>query len=344
MTNTGLESTVPRAAPGGGAEELTQDSRIHTQAARPAEAAARAFAHSVIGIDVGGTKIAAGLVDANGSLREQVERPTPTASQGELLTALEEVVAALLRLGPVAAIGIGVPSRVDQVARRVVASVHIPLEGVDLAARMTERFDLPTAIENDGNAATVAEWTIGAGRGTADMIMLTLGTGIGGGLVLAGRPFRGALGVGAELGHMVVDFDGPPCGGTCRGHGHFETLASGSTADEKAAELGLKDGRALVEAARSGDASALSALTGIGRVLGAGLVTLVNVFNPELIVIGGGFGAAGDLVLDPARAVVAEEALEPGRDSVRIVRAALGPEAGVVGAGLIAFESLGSAA
>jgi glucokinase len=142
---------------------------------------------------------------------------------------------------------------------------------------------------------------------------------------------------------MVIDVDGPPCGGSCPGRGHFETLASGSTADAKARELGLADSYELVAAARAGDARAVDALAGIGRVLGAGLVTLVNVFNPELIVIGGGFSAAGELILGPARAVVAEQALQPGRDFVRIVRAQLGAEAGVVGAGLIALEALGQA-
>jgi glucokinase len=295
----------------------------------------------VIGVDVGGTKVGAGLVAADGSLLEHVESPTPTESQSALLASLEAAVGSLVERGPVAAIGIGVPSRVDQVARRVVASVHIPLEGVDLAGHMSDHFGVRAVVDNDANAATVAEWKIGAGRGTTDMVMLTLGTGIGGGLVLGGRPYRGALGAGAELGHMVVDVDGPPCGGSCPGRGHFETLASGSTADAKARELGLADGHALVAAARAGEARAVDALADIGRVLGAGLVTLVNVFNPEVIVIGGGFSAAGALILDPARAVVAEEALQPGRDFVRIVRAQLGPEAGVVGAGLIALDAVG---
>jgi glucokinase len=295
----------------------------------------------VIGVDVGGTKVGAGLVAANGSLLEHVESPTPTESQSALLAGLEGAVGSLVERGPVAAIGVGVPSRVDQVARRVVASVHIPLEGVDLAGHMSDHFGVPAVVDNDANAATVAEWKLGAGRGTTDLVMLTLGTGIGGGLVLGGRPYRGALGAGAELGHMVVDVDGPPCGGSCPGRGHFETLASGSTADAKARELGLADGHALVAAARAGEARAVDALADIGRVLGAGLVTLVNVFNPEVIVIGGGFSAAGALILDPARAVVAEEALQPGRDFVRIVRAQLGPEAGVVGAGLIALDAVG---
>jgi glucokinase len=230
---------------------------------------------------------------------------------------------------------------VDQVARRVIGSVHIPLEGVDLSGHLSSRFGLPAAVDNDGNVATLAEWKLGAGRGTSDMVMLTLGTGIGGGLILGSRPYRGTRGAGVELGHMVVEADGPPCGGSCPGNGHFETFVSGRAADLKARELGLPDGHALVAEARDGSEAAVAALARIGRLLGAGLVTIVNVFEPELIAVGGGFGAAGELILGPARAVVAQQALQPGRDAVRIVHAELGPEAGVVGAGLLALEELG---
>jgi glucokinase len=298
----------------------------------------------VIGVDVGGTKMAAGIVGADGLLVDYVLHPTPTESQLKFLAGLEAAVEGLAARGPVAAIGFGVPSRVDQVAHRVVGSVHVPLAGVDLAGHMSERFGVPASVDNDGNSAAVAEWKLGAGRGTNHMVMLTLGTGIGAGLILGGRPYRGALGGGAELGHMVIDVDGPPCGGSCTGHGHFETLASGSAASARARELGFPDAHALVAAARNGDARAVEALAGIGRVLGAGLVTIVNVFEPEVIVIGGGFSDAGELVLGPAREVVAAEALQPGRDFVRIVRAELGPEAGMIGAALIALEALGDAA
>ncbi len=297
-----------------------------------------------IGVDVGGTKLAAGLVGKAGDLRARSERPTPVSSQEALLAALDEVVEELLAQGPVAAIGLGIPSTIDQRTGQVVASVHIPLGGLDLRTRVRERFGIPVAVDNDGNAAALAEWAIGAGRGSQHMIMITLGTGIGGGLILGGRPYRGAVGAGAELGHMVIQVDGPPCEGSCRGRGHFEALASGRAANARAHELGLADAHALVEAAAAGDKPARDALTQLGRMLGAGLGGLVNIFNPELIVIGGGFGAAGDLLFDPAREALAREALAPGRDVVRIVPAALGPRAGLVGAGLIAFEMLEGAA
>jgi len=292
----------------------------------------------VIGIDVGGTKIASGLVSEDGSLAAANERPTPQGSQQAFLDALEDAV----RGHPegVAAVGVGVPSRIDQVAHRVVASVHAPLAGIDLAGYLGERLGVPVFVDNDGNVAGIAEWQLGAGRGTRDFVMLTLGTGIGGGLILDGHPYRGARGAGAELGHMVVDVNGPPCGDGCPGRGHLETLASGRAADRVAHELGLADGRALVDAGRDGDSRAVEALGGIGRILGQGMVTIVNVFVPEVIAVGGGFGRAGELILGSAREVVATEALDPGRHAVRIVQAELGAEAGVIGAGLSAFELL----
>jgi glucokinase len=292
----------------------------------------------VIGIDVGGTKIASGLVSADGSLAAADERPTPQGSQQEFLDALEEAVRG--HREPVAAVGIGVPSRIDQVAHRVVGSVHAPLAGIDLAGYLEGRLGIPVLVDNDGNVAALAEWMLGAGRGTRDFVMLTLGTGIGAGLVLDGHPYRGARGAGAELGHMVVDVDGPPCGAGCPGRGHLETLASGSAADRVARELGYPGGRALVDAGRAGEAPAVDALAAIGRVLGQGMVTIVNLFVPEVIAVGGGFGRAGELILTPAREVVTVEALDPGRDTVRVVQAELGAEAGVIGAGLSAFELL----
>jgi glucokinase len=296
----------------------------------------------VIGIDVGGTKIASGLVSEDGSLAAAHERPTPQGSQQAFLDSLEEAVRGYSE--PVAAVGVGVPSRIDQVAHRVIGSVHAPLAGIDLAGYLEERLELPVFVDNDGNVAAIAEWQLGAGRGTRDFVMLTLGTGIGGGLILDGHPYRGARGAGAELGHMVVDVNGPPCGAGCPGRGHLETLASGSAADRVAVEHGFAEGRVLVDAGHDGDPRAVAALAGIGRILGEGMVTIVNVFVPEVIAVGGGFGRAGELILGPAREVVATEALDPGRDTVRIVQAELGAEAGVIGAGLSAFELLAARA
>jgi glucokinase len=297
----------------------------------------------VIGVDLGGTKIAAGAIDRRGAITARSERPTPTTSEEELLSALDEMVEQVSQaVGGVEALGFGVPSTVDQRSGRAVSSVHIPLAGVDLRARMGDRFELPVAIDNDGNAAAIAEWKLGAGAGVRDMIMLTLGTGIGGGLILDGKPYRGSMGAGAELGHMVLKYDGPPCIGSCPGRGHFEALVSGTAADAVARSVLSQDatGHDLVRLASEGDARATEALAGLGRILGAGMASLVNVFNPEVIVLGGGFGKAGELLFGAAREVVAQEALTPARDLVRIVPAELGSEAGLIGAGLIAYELL----
>jgi glucokinase len=295
----------------------------------------------VIGVDLGGTKILAGAVDRDGSVARRHEWPTPLHSQEELLQALAQAVDGVLD-DDVAAIGFGIPSTIDQRSGRAVTSVNIPLADLDLRGWMRERFGLPVGLDNDANAATLAEWAHGAGRGARHMIMLTLGTGVGGGLILDGRPYRGAIGAGAELGHMVIDIDGPPCQGACTGHGHLEALASGHAATEAARKAfgPGADAHHLVDLANEGDPTAIEILTRLGRNLGAGIATLVNVFNPELVVIGGGFSAAADFLFDPARQVVAREALSPARDLVRIVRAELGAAAGLVGAGLVAFEAL----
>ncbi len=295
----------------------------------------------VIGVDLGGTKILAGVVDRDGTVERRRERPTPLGSQEELLQGIASAVEDVLS-DDVAAIGLGIPSTIDQRSGRAVTSVNIPLADLDVRAWVRERFGLPAGIDNDANAATLAEWAHGAGRGTRHMVMLTLGTGVGGGLILDGKPYRGSVGAGGELGHIVIDVDGPPCQGACTGHGHLEALASGHAATEAAREAfgPAADAHRLVRLADEGEARAIEILTVLGRHLGAGIATLVNIFNPELVVVGGGFSAAGEYLLGPAREVVAVEALRPARDLVRIVRAELGTAAGLVGAGLVAFEAL----
>ncbi len=295
----------------------------------------------VIGVDVGGTKTLGAVVTRDGAIDVRLERPAEASSEESLLAALDSLVEELRAAAEVAALGFGIPSRIDQRRGRSIEAVNLPLEGVDFRDRMRERHGLPVAIDNDGNAAAIGEWKAGAASGTSNVVMLTLGTGVGGGLILDGRPFRGATGSGAELGHVVIDADGPPC--PCGGHGHLESYACGPVADRVARELfgPESDAEDLVERARGGDAEAVEALAGIGRKLGAGIATFVNVFEPELVVVGGGFGEAGELLLGPAREVVAREGLVPGRDTVRIVEAKLGVEAGVVGAATIAFEALG---
>jgi glucokinase len=293
----------------------------------------------VIGVDLGGTKIATGLVDADGGLRERHELPTPTESQEGLLDTIAAQIEALAD-EDVGAVGIGVPSVIDPASGKALGSVNIPLRDVALADVLQERSGLPVAVGNDGNVAALAEWKLGAGRGVDGLVMLTLGTGVGGGVVLDGALYEGI----AELGHVVVVADGPPCQGNCTGRGHLEAVASGSAADRAAEKLWGEGANAelLVGRAEEGDTAALEALSGIGHLLGAAIGSFVNTFGPDVVVIGGGFGiAAFDYLLAAADEIARRETVVPEL-TVRIVRAELGPEAGLIGAGLLAFEALGN--
>ena len=323
----------------------------------------------MIGVDVGGTKVAAALIRARlpapgltgpppaPVILDRVTAPSRTATAEE---SLEGIVAVIERLVPGAGgldgIGIGAPSTVDFAAGRLVATVHLPLADVPLRDLMSGRFGVPVAVDNDATAAAIGEWAFGAGVGTRDMLMLTLGTGVGGGIIAGGRPYRGSSGAAAELGHIIVDVDGPPCPGDCPSNGCLEAFVSGTAMGRAAAEQARRrpqsslgralaagetvDSRLLTRLGLAGDPDAVELLTRTGELLGAGLVTLVNAFNPERILIGGGAAAAGELLFAPARRVVARRALRPGRDEVRILPAALGMDAGVIGAAALALMEL----
>lgn len=293
----------------------------------------------VIGVDVGGTKILAGAVGRDGSITAHREYPTPLDSEDALLDGLEAAVREHLDES-VVAVGFGIPSRIDQRTGTAIGSVNIPLVDVPFRDVMTERLGRPVAIDNDGNAAAIAEWQAGAGRGVDDMVMLTLGTGVGGGLILGGRPYRGSIGAGGELGHVVLVHDGVRC--SCGGYGHLESYVSGKAADEVAREAfgPAADAHRLVRLANEGDPTANELMQEIGRKLGSGLGSIVNAYDPELIVIGGGFAAAGELLLAPAREVMEREALKPIREGMRVVRAELGTAAGMIGAAFVAFETV----
>lgn len=291
----------------------------------------------VIGVDVGGTKILAGAVEREGRIVRRHELETPSTSESDVLAALEDAVRAVLT-DDVVAIGMGVPSHLERGTGRILQATNLPLTDVDLVDWARARFELPVGVENDANAAAFAEFRLGAGRGASTLVMLTLGTGVGGGLVLDGALYRGW----AEVGHIVVLADGPPCQGACHGRGHLEALASGSAADALARELWGTDADSyvLVARAREGDGTAQERLTQLGRYLGAGIGSLVNLFAPDIVVVGGGFGeGAGDLILEPAREAARAQALAPADDTLQIVTAALGEEAGLVGAALVAFEA-----
>jgi glucokinase len=285
----------------------------------------------VIGVDLGGTKILAGIVDEKGNVLETVERATVTTSQAALLDELADVVRALPQEG-VAAVGFGIPSRINHAKGLALGAVNIPIRDVPLAREMQQRLGLPVEMENDASCAAYAEFKLGAGRGCDDLLTITLGTGVGGGVVSSGKLFRAYT----EIGHMVIVEDGEPCQGACSGRGHVESYCSGSAATRLARRVLGPDATArdLVEQGHA-------ALGEIGHHLGVAIGSLVNLFGSTRVVIGGGFGiAAFDFLVEPARRAVLREALAPSGQELEIERAQLGTEAGLIGAGLIALESV----
>jgi glucokinase len=295
-----------------------------------------------IGVDLGGTKILAGVVDREGKVVRRHERSTPQDSQEHVLAELEAAVEELIDES-VVALGFGAPSPIDQKAGIVVECVNLPLANAPLRDLMRDRFGLAVGIDNDANAAAIGEWRAGVARGCDDVVMLTLGTGLGGGVISGGRPFRGRDGAGAELGHVVIVHDGIPCQGACTGRGHLETYTTGLAAGKRAQEAfgPSADAHRLVRLANEGDDTAKEILADIGRYLGSGMGSFVNVFGPELLVVGGGFGIAGwGYLVESASEVMRREALQPMRDDVRVVRAELGTAAGLIGAAFVGFEAL----
>jgi glucokinase len=295
----------------------------------------------VIGVDVGGTKILAGTLARDGSVGRTIEVATPTTGPEPFLAELGSMVEQLLEEGG-SAVGVGVPMNIDRKRGVALRAVNLPLESLDVAGWLRERFGIPAAMENDGNAMALAEWRLGAGRGSTDLVVIGLGTGVGGGIVADGALYQGW----AEVGHMVVLADGPPCQGHCHGRGHLEAVASGEAAERAAIELWGEgaDARTLVKKALTGDEAAREATDRIGHYLGVAIGTLANIFAPDVVVVGGGFGiAAWELLQAPALRAAQREALAPADETLRIVPAELGDDAGLVGAGLVAFEALDGA-
>jgi glucokinase len=276
--------------------------------------------------------------------------------QDELVELLVREVRAARDARPdAAAVGLGIPATINQARGEAISAVNLPL--VDLPVRdvVSEQVGLPVFLDNDGNVAAFAEFLYGAARDKPTMVMLTIGTGIGGGLILGGEIFRGATGAGAELGHVVIQADGPPCQGNCPNHGCVEALASGTAlgregraAAESAPDSALGklldagqavDGLAVTEAALAGDETAIGVFDLIGGRLGVACASFANIFEPEAIVVGGGVIKAGDLLLDPARKEVRSRALNP-MNKTPILEATLGNDAGMIGAAALARTEL----
>ena len=311
----------------------------------------------VIGVDLGGTKLLAGVVDGALEVHHRAYRLVSAGTGAEVIDRIVDAITEDREVAgaEVQAVGIGLPSLIDHARGVVVSTVHHPLQDVPVRDVVAERLGLPVFLDNDANAALLAEHRFGAARGFSNVVLLTVGTGIGGAAIVDGQLMRGASGAAGEFGHTVVDMDGPPC--ACGNAGCFEAVVSGRAlgaagtrvaraAPESALGAALAAGRdisgALVtELAHDGDAAARDVVALIGMRLGIGIVNVVNVFNPELVIVGGGVIAAGDMLLEPARTVVRERALRPARDQVRIVPARFGEEAGMLGAAVLALDGLG---
>jgi glucokinase len=307
---------------------------------------------------MGGTKLLAGAVDSGLEVHHRAQRSVSGLDQSSLLdVAVDAVDEAREAAGAeVAAVGFGIPCLIDQRTGRAVIAVNLPIAHIPFADVMAERLGVPVFVDNDANVAALAEHRAGAAKGSTEAVVLTIGTGIGGGLILRGELYRGAIGSGAELGHTVIDMNGPRCQGNCPNHGCVEALASGTALAREARRLAgerpesglayaLSEGHELAgplvtELAHDGDAAAIEVLTLIGTRLGVAIATFVNIFNPQVVVIGGGVIGAGELLLAPARAEVAARALPPSRDEVKIVAARFGVEAGMIGAAALAYEGL----
>jgi glucokinase len=309
-------------------------------------------AGEIIGVDLGGTKMLVGVLDPDSKVL-WVDREASTGqTEDELVDLLvREVEEARAARAGAAAVGLGIPATIDHDRGIAVSAVNLPLENLPIRDLVTERTGLPIFVDNDATVAALAEHLYGAARGAENAVMLTIGTGIGGGLILGGEIYRGATGAGAELGHTVIEAHGPRCQGNCPGRGCVETLASGTAVGregraaaerEPASALGAMlaegveiDGKAVTDAARSGDATARAVFDLIGSRLGVALTSFANIFEPEVFVIGGGVIAAGDLLLEPARRELAARALPPMK-RIPVVEAELGADAGMIGAAAMA--------
>ena len=309
-----------------------------------------------IGVDLGGTKMLVGVVGPDQKVLHESRESSTGKTEDEIVEALAAELEEARGARPeVVAAGLGIPATIDHEKGLAINAVNLEITDVPLRDLLEERSGLRVFVDNDANVAALAEFLYGVGKDAKNLVMLTIGTGIGGGLVLNGEIYRGTIGAGAELGHTVINENGPPCQGTCPNRGCVETYASGTAlaregliaADRNpTSALGIAHdqgeeitGRTVTEAALAGDEAARGVVATAGRHLGVALADFANIFEPDVIVIGGGVSAAGEVLLDPAREELRTRALPPmNRTEVRT--AELGPDAGMIGAAAMARMEL----
>jgi glucokinase len=303
-----------------------------------------------IGVDIGGTKIAAAVVSPEGQILNEVRYPTQAIPPNRLIDTIARAILEVKDGLEVGGACLAVPGFVLSAENKVIFAPNLhEIENIPLDEEIGRRTGLRATVENDANAAAWGEFRFGAGKDVDHLVFITLGTGVGGGVITHGVLLRGAQGAGGELGHVTIDPTGSRC--SCGNRGHLEALASGTAIARRAREVANEQprsglGRLAIERqvlgedvtrlAQEGDESALQVLKETGRWLGIGLEGFVNIFNPEVIAIGGGASRAGELILAPARKEVQRKALPPSRDLVEIKEATLGPASGVLGAAALA--------
>jgi glucokinase len=305
---------------------------------------------NAIGVDIGGTKIAAAVVTPEGNILSEVRYPTQAAPPNRLIETVAQAITEVKDGFEVGGVCVAVPGRILASENKVISAPNLhEIEDIRLDEEIGRRTGLMVTVENDANAAAWGEFRFGAGRGLQHMVSITLGTGVGGGIITHGMLLRGAQGAGGELGHVTIDPTGPRCG--CGNYGCLEALASGTAIQRRAREVANERstsalGRLAIERqvlgedvtrlAQEEDDASISVLEETGRWLGIGLAGFVNTFNPEVIAVGGGASQAGELILESARKEVQLRASSPSRDLVEIKEATLGPESGVLGAAALA--------
>ncbi|MBU6391076.1 MAG: ROK family protein [Planctomycetes bacterium] len=303
----------------------------------------------VIGIDLGGTNLKAGLVDKGGKITHRLSIKTnynadPQAISNQIFELIYEIIKeAHVKKSDIIGVGLGSPGLIDKKGETIIFSPNLPRwRNIPIKLLVTERFNAPCVLENDANAAAWGEKWVGAGKDVSSLVMLTLGTGIGGGIVIGNKLWRGANNVAAEIGHMIIQMDGPKC--SCGNNGCIEAYASATAMVRRFKELlksgvssSLKDSREITakiinDAAFQGDKASLDVIEETGRYLGIALVNIMHILNPEMIVLTGGMIGSGELLMNPIRQVTKQKAFEASYKDTKIVFSQLGNDAGIIGA------------
>jgi glucokinase len=313
-----------------------------------------------IGFDIGGTKIATGIISSEGKVVSKSKAATPKTAN-DLLDLMESEARELInrfsvKPEEVEGIGIGAPGPIDFKEQKVISFTNLPMRGFEIGAEISQRLKFPAVLDNDGNAAAIGEHLWGATKESDYSVIFTVGTGIGSGIIDKGKVLRGFRGSGAEIGHMVIDVNGPKC--ACGNNGCLESLVAGPAILRTALsdEDGIRSSTAykvvegdisrittelITQQAISGDEYCLAVFQKVGRLLGVGIANILNILNPQIVAVGGGVGAAArEILLKPAREEAFARALPANVQGVKIVSAELGVDAGIMGAAGLVFKEL----